>query len=432
MTAPTRPEFRPQPRGNGPKLLKHIQVIGSFGLLLLVGFWLLSQETKLNPFAQGQPQAFSPESAQNVELATVASVQRQQLLGAKLKQRQTVAAFDELTRDLREWEREMAAWQSEGPPLLRSDEGKRLAADTALLSQVRAVFREERPGMGAIKAARKQAEELIFPVRESLKNADDASSPSDFAVTTLRESQSQARNGRERYRQAREAVSVLLAQAPAAGVAPLAGVAPPARTKTLEQAIIELDKEEARQRVATIEAVEKKARDEATRLVGQEKAKVIQAEAEAEAQRLRDEAAQKKQASELAAAKSVEEMELKQKEASKDIDRLRAIAEERRQGDLKSGSIWKGTYALNGRQTRGTMTIESRVKDKITGSMDDGGIPYTFTGTVNGNSVKFTPSRGMSNGMVFNCVLNPATKSITGRCENATFILRHSDGNDDE
>jgi len=215
-------------------------------------------------------------------------------------------------------------------------------------------------------------------------------------------------------------------------VAPLAGVAPPAGPKTLEQAIIELGKEEALQRVATIEAAEKKAREEATRLVAQEKAKVIQTEAEAEAQRLRDEAAQKKQASELAAAKSVEEMELKQKEASRDIDRLRAIAEQRRQGDLVSGSIWKGTYALNGRQTPGTMTIESRVKDKITGSMEHGGgIPYSFTGTVNGNSVKFTPSQGMSMDMEFNCVLNPATKTITGRCQNATFTVRLSDGNED-
>jgi hypothetical protein len=422
MNRPTRPSLQPQRPGIVAKLFRHVQTIALIGTSLLIAFWFWSGG-KPNPFAQGPPslpQAFTPESAQNVELATVASVQRQQLIAAKLKQRQAVAAFDELSRDLREWEKEMAAWQSEGPPLLQNAEGKRLAADTALVSQVRAVFREERPGIEAIKAARKQAEEVIFPVRESLSNAEDASPPSDFAVTTLRESQSQARNGRERYRQAREAVSVLLAQAPAAGI------------KTLEQAIIQFDKEEARQRVATIEAVEKKARDEATRLVAQEKAKVIQAEAEAEAQRLRLEAAQKKQASELAAAKSVEEMEFRQKEAAKDIDRLRAIAEERRQGDLKSGSIWKGTYALNGRQTRGTMTIESRVKDKITGSMDDGGIPYTFTGTVNGNSVKFTPSRGMSNGMVFNCVLNPATKSITGRCENATFTLRLSDGNDDD
>ncbi|MEJ7639872.1 MAG: hypothetical protein WKF75_18345, partial [Singulisphaera sp.] len=267
MTAPTMPEFRPQPRGNGPKIVKHIKTAGAWGALIFVGFWLLSKEPRPNPLAQGPPQEFSPESAQNVELATVASVQRQQLLAAKLKQRQTVAVFDELTRDLREWERELAAWQSGGPPLLRNAEGKRLAADTALLSQVRAVFREERPGKEAIKAARKQAEEVIFPVRESLSNADDASSPSDFAVTMLRESQSQARNGRERYRQAREAVSVLLAQAPAAGVAPLAGVAPPAGPTTLEQSIIELDNAETLQRVATIEAAERKARNEATRLV---------------------------------------------------------------------------------------------------------------------------------------------------------------------
>ncbi|MGI8938658.1 MAG: hypothetical protein ACR2JF_10685 [Iamia sp.] len=431
MTAPTRPEFRPQPRGNGPKLLKHIKTAGAWGALLFVGFWLLSKEPRPNPLVQGPPQEFSPESAQNVELATVASVQRQQLLAAKLKQRQTVAVFDELTRDLREWERELAAWQSEGPPLLRSDEGKRLAADADLVRQVRAVFKEGRPGSETIKATRKQAEEVIFPVRESLKNAEDASPPSDFAVTTLRESQSQARNGRERYRQAREAVSVLLAQAPAAGVAPLAGVAPPAGPRTLEQAIIQLDKEETLQRVTTIEAAERKARDEATRLVAQEKAKVIQAEAEAEAQRLRDEAAQKKQASELAAAKSVEEMELKQKESAQEIDRLRHLAELQRQGDLKAGSIWKGTYVFVNIPRKGTMTIEKRVKDEIAGSIDYDGIVYQFTGTVRGNSFKIRPENGSAANQVHEAMLNPSTKTITGRGLNLSFTYRLWDGKDE-
>jgi hypothetical protein len=77
------------------------------------------------------------------------------------------------------------------------------------------------------------------------------------------------------------------------------------------------------------------------------------------------------------------------------------------------------------------MTIESRVKDKITGSMTYGSISYSFTGTVNGNSVKFTPANGMFMNMIFECSLNSATKTMTGRCQNATFAFRLSDGDDE-
>jgi hypothetical protein len=321
MNRPRRPGLggNRNDRGSGgwlAWLFQNLFALAIIGGVIYYFLWpaLGPRQARIGPQAAGEHTA--PPSAEAVELATTASINRQQLLAAKLKQRQAIAAFDELSRNLGDWEKEIAAWESQGPPLLRSDDGKRLAADTTLVKQFRAVLKEERPGRDAVRAARSQAEEIIFPVRESLSNAEDASPPSDFAVTTLREAQSQARNARERYRQAREAVSILLAQAPPAGGAT------PAGPKTLEQAIADLDKAESLERVATIEAAEKKAREEATQLVAQEKAKVIQAEAEAEAQRLRDEAAQKKQASELAAAKSVEEMELRQKGAIAPVPRI--------------------------------------------------------------------------------------------------------------
>lgn len=402
-----RPQLQPQSTGIVAKVFRHAQTVALLAMSLLIGFWFWSGG-KPNPFGLGPPpppQAFTPESAQNVELATVASVQRQQLIAAKLKQRQTIAAFDELSRDLREWEKEMAAWQSEGPPLLQNAEGKRLAAETALVSQVRAVFREERPGTEAIKAARRQAEEVIFPVRESLNNSEDASPPSDFAVTTIRETQSQAKNARERYRQARQSVSVLLTQAPPAG------------TKTLEQAIIELDKEEARQRVAMIEAAEKKAREYGARLVAEEKAKLIQAEKDAEAQKLRDETAKKKQASDLAAAKSVEEMEFKQREAAQEIARLRDVAELKRQGLLVTGSVWKGTLTKSG-SFEYTLTITSRVKDNVHVSIKwnkpgDAGATWAYSGTIKGNTIRL--SEQGSTDVDIEATHNPSAQTITGK-----------------
>lgn len=408
MNNPTRPTFQPQRRGGGSRVLRHLQTVALIGTSLFIAYFFWSGG-KPNPFAQAppQPQAFSPESAQNVEVATIASVQRQQLIAAKLKQRQAVAAFDELTRDLRAWEKEIAAWESEGPTLLKSEDGKRLAADTTLVKQMRAVFKEDRPGTDAMRAVRSQAEELIFPIRESLKNADDASAPSDFAVTSLREMQTQAKNNREKFRQARETVSVLLAQAPAAGA------------KTLEQALATVASEEARQRVAAIEAAETKAREDAMRLVAEAKAKVIQSEGEAEAQRLRDEAAKKKQASDLAAAKTIEEMEFKQKEADHKITRLRDAAELKRQGALKTGSVWKGTLFQRSSEYELTFTVTSRKKDELQISMKEntpgvGGATYAFQGTIKGNTIRLKRA-STTTPFDIEATYNPSNQTISGK-----------------
>ena len=311
-TAPNRPSFEPRRRRNGSQGV--LNSLFRFGWFVVVGlafyrfFWLPKQEEKAAEKAKAQAQAqgvtqaapFTPDAAQSVELATAASVHRQQLTTAKFKQRQAIAAFDELTRDLAGWEGELTAWRNEVTPLLKSEEGKRVASSADLTRRFRAVLNQDRPGSEAIAVAKRQAEELISPVRESLANAEDAAPPSDDIVTTVRGLQTQARNARERYRQGRETVKALLSGATAAGA------------KTLEQAIAQADQEDSLERATAVEAEAKKARDEGTRLIAQEQAKLITTESEAEAQRLRDEAAKKKQASELAAAKSVEEMELKQ------------------------------------------------------------------------------------------------------------------------
>src|SRR3954447_15150679 len=73
----------------------------------------------------------APPSAEAVELATTASISRQALTVAKFNQRQLLAVYDEVNRAFAEWEKELAAWEKEGPPLLTSEDGKRVAADGA-------------------------------------------------------------------------------------------------------------------------------------------------------------------------------------------------------------------------------------------------------------------------------------------------------------
>jgi hypothetical protein len=369
--------------------------------LLLCGYYFLvlrkQEEPKPvppNPLAQGPPPASGPpavaqpapslapppatpsgpDQLQNVELTTAASIQRQQLAAAKFKQRQAVAIFDEVTRAIDEWERELAAWEKLGPPLLTSEEGKRIAADTTLVKRFRAYSGEERQAREDIAAARKQAEELISPVREAVANAEDASAPEEKITTALRELQAQARKARDSYRDGRSIVEGLLARASTPG------------EKTLQQAIAALDQEEALERADFIDAEERKAKDAGAKLIAEAKVKLQQVQAEAEANKLRDQ------------------------------------AERKRHGFLHAGSTWKGTRSERSENCPSTLLIATREGDSITGTLT-----YTyerqqhtaaFEGTVQGNLVTFKLTALLENfgtmGQTYDARLDPTSAGLAG------------------
>lgn len=368
--------------------------------LLLGGYYFLvlrkQEEPKPvppNPLAQGPPPASGPPPAvaqptpvtapppasgpdqlQSVELTTAASIQRQQLAAAKFKQRQAVAIFDELMRAIDEWERELAAWEKLGPPLLTSEEGKRIAADVTLVKRFRAYSGEERQAREDIAAARKQAEELISPVREALANAEDASAPEEKITTALRELQTQARKARDSYRDGRSIVEGLLARASTPGA------------KTLQEAIAALDQEEALERANFIDAEERKAKDAGAKLIAEAKVKLQQVQAEAEANKLRDQ------------------------------------AERKRHGFLHAGSTWKGVRSERSENCPSTLFIATREGDSITGTLT-----YTyerqehtaaFEGTVQGNLVTFKLTALLENfgtmGQTYDARLDPTSAGLAG------------------
>jgi hypothetical protein len=340
------------------------------------------------------------EPSPNIELTTAASIQRQQLAAAKFKQRQTIAVFEEVKQALDEWERELRAWEQVGPPLLRNDDGKRVATDGTLVKQFRVVIDQDRPTREILTASRKQAEDLISPVRESEQNAEDASLPPEQTTKTLREIQTKARKARDSYRDAQGTVEGLLAQATAPRGGGTAG------EKTLEQAIAAQRQEEALGRAAVIEAEAKKAWDEGTQLIAGEKAKLIRLQSEMDASRLREE------------------------------------AERKRQGPIRSGTTWKGTMRLVDSTASSTLTIARRVGDSIEGTVSwtESGSTATIrfsTGKVTGNTVKFTCEkvvRGAAEaGFTYNAVLDPVTGTLSGTAVKdnrlgATYAYRLSTG----
>jgi hypothetical protein len=318
---------------------------------------------------------------QRIEIETALSVQRQQLDAAKFKQRQLIATYAEVTRALDEWEKELSSWEKMGLPLLKSDEGKKIASEPALVKRFRVVIDQDRPMREVLTAARKQAEELITPIREAERNAEDASAPDEQLAQSLRELQTQARKARDSYRDARGVVEGLLAQAstPAA--------------QTLEQAIDAQSQEEALARAAVIEAEEKKAKDEGARLIAEERAKLARLESDMEVGRIRDQ------------------------------------AEQKRQGLLITGSKWKGTLVIGNVTSPTQIVIGRRVKDQIEGTVSwywnrgqSAWIVLSFSGTVQGTTIKFKTLQVLHEdgsgfarpGTTYNAVYDPVAGTIIG------------------
>src|SRR5262249_36048629 len=146
-----------------------------------------------------------------VELNTTASIHRQQLAVAKFNQRQVLGTYDELKRAFDDWEKEQTAWEAEGPPLLKSDDGKRIAGDVAQVKRFRGVLSVERPTAEQLAAARQSAEDLITPVRAALANPEDAANPEAGITSTLQTLRTEATKARDSYREARGAVRAMLA-----------------------------------------------------------------------------------------------------------------------------------------------------------------------------------------------------------------------------
>ena len=118
------------------------------------------------PAAQASPvPGPSPQpalsSVENIELTTAASIQRQQLITAKFKQRQVIGTYDEVKRALDEWESELTAWEKAGPGLARSEVGNKLAGDDSLVKRYRVVLDQERPTREEFATARQLADGLI-------------------------------------------------------------------------------------------------------------------------------------------------------------------------------------------------------------------------------------------------------------------------------
>lgn len=401
-------------------------IAGFVGLAFtVISFVFLFQMVGILPrFSLGDnpPTAADNETqARLVEQVTTKSIHEQQLAVAKLQQSQLVAAYEDLTRTIDAWERELASWEQQGPPLLASDDGKRIASDIEQAKRYRGVSTAVRPGKKEITAARRAAEDLIAPIRKALKDPQDASKPDAGFAASMQGLQTEAVRARDGYREAVDAVASMLdavKQKTPAG-------------ETLEAVLGRLDKEEAGRRAALIDAAVQKEKDDGANRIAQARVALEKAIHDKDAGDIRLQAERKNLEAQLAAAKAADEEKVLAREREQDAIRLRDLAEVKRQGDLKTGSVWKGTFYDHGAPfPNATMTIDNRTGDTMNGRIE-----YTspkgeetvimFSATYKQPWITLTPIRGLPPSNIFQCTYYPSQGIITGQETNtASFSFR--------
>lgn len=362
--------------------------------------------------------------ARLVEQVTTKSIHEQQLAVAKLQQSQLVAAYEDLTRTIDAWERELASWEQQGPPLLSSDEGRRIASDIEQAKRFRGVSTAIRPGKKEITAARRAAEDLISPVRKALKDPQDASKPDAGFAASMQGLQAEAVRARDGYREAVDAVASMLdavKQKTPAG-------------ETLEAVLGRLDKEEAGRRAALIDAAVQKEKDDGANRIAQARVALEKATHEKEAADIRLQVERKNLESQLAAAKAADEEKVLAREREQDAIRLRDLAELRRQGDLRAGTEWRGTLVVKDQEFRNaTMKIIGRVDDTFTGRIiytDKGEeIVMKYEASVKGTAVALETSYAGQTKYVG--AYHPGSRALTCHCGSyAGFVFQPVVAND--
>lgn len=216
------------------------------------------------------------EMAEEHERQTAASILRQKLASAKVKQKQTIARGEEVIKALDEWLAEMDRWDKGTAALMNDERGKALASQESLVRRFRAIFSAERPTREEAGRVRALVEELIAAVRTALNDPDDASIPADDLTKQLTGFFVQARAGRESYRSSREQIETLVSTALGTGEK---GNTP------LKQAIRDQEQAEVRAQVAIVEREVNRAREESNKKLAAARADAARSEGELEAER---------------------------------------------------------------------------------------------------------------------------------------------------
>jgi hypothetical protein len=240
-----------------------------------------------SPVPQPTPAVSVPPE---IKLASDRGVEQQAMAYAKTRQRLAVDQADEAIRLADECKGEIAAFDAVVQPLLRGDDGKKVAGAPAQVARFRTVFGKDRPAKEVVERGRRVAESLIAPLRASLDNPNDGSNPGVEIWTELDRLRAELTSAKRAWAQDRRTIEAIVADA-------RRGTQPPA-ARTLEEAV----RAEAEAEALTLATALEKER---SRVRAEENAKLLKEAGELE-RKIEEAKREKLRAAKTAEAKRIE------------------------------------------------------------------------------------------------------------------------------
>ncbi len=189
----------------------------------------------------------------------------------------------EIGETLSTLEQEVIAWETRIPGLLKSEEGKKIAANPARADQFAGVIEKDRVSKKRVKELRVRLDTLTAPIEQAILDANTTYFPSDTIVADIREIGKEAKTKLADLREIRVVIDTLQSDS---------ALTPPGE-KTLEKALADMEAERARRRAELVaKAKQEEHESESKRLAAAEaKAEQELANARLELLKARTEAA---------------------------------------------------------------------------------------------------------------------------------------------
>jgi hypothetical protein len=298
--------------------------------LLVLGALLYVFGVIPNSFSTQKPQPVEPDplakfpfedkglppdkKGKEILAASNLGTEKQAIAFARAKQKQAVSACDDAARVLDQCLSEISQFESLTAALLKNDDGKLLAGDASLLKRFRLIHDKDRPLRSKTESYQQAVAEIAEPIRASLRDAKDVSLPRGDVVAEMERILAEAKLQREIWRNDRNLLAVLVAEAKRTNPAP----APKTLAETMRLAsesemlaFTQAMEKEANKAKAEMDAKLIQAKADGIRAIEQANIDKLLAEKRAEAERIRTEAfvkeAKEKAAAEAARAKAEKE-----------------------------------------------------------------------------------------------------------------------------
>jgi len=267
------PNSNPEPRQALPKNIVIWLVAAAAGLLVIILLIVAVSRP-----AQPSSVSLGPASAAVPGLVLDnADAERRALAKAQLQRLQHEGV--EIIRVLNECEQELVAWDREVQSELTGKRGQAVAADTESLERFAAVYGQPRTSKSELDGCRSRVDALLEPVMAALSSGSFYTPAGDTANQLASERQF-AEIRRQTLRQTRQDALSVFAYAERKGAT---------GTRSLQEALAELESNEAQIRVTAITAAQEKAHRETTQRIAHARAEQELAHGQGEETRIKEE-----------------------------------------------------------------------------------------------------------------------------------------------